>query len=97
MGDTFTGVLSYADDSTVICFSLRGMNCMLKICSEFAENFSLTFNGNKSMCIKLGENVTDKETIMLNDLQIVWVKDVRHLGNYINKCVLQLDSYKVDM
>ena len=22
---------------------------------------------------------------MLNDLQIAWVNDVRHLGNYINK------------
>ena len=85
LGDTFTGVLSYADDITLICPSLRGMNCMLKICSDFAENFSLTFNSNKSMCIKFGESVNDREKIMLNDLQIAWVNDVRHLGNYINK------------
>ena len=54
LGDTlitFTVVLSYADNITLICPSLRGMNCMLKICSDFAENFSLTFNINKSMCI----------------------------------------------
>ena len=85
LGDTFTGVLSNADDITLICPSLRGMNCMLKICSDFAENFSLTFNSNKSMCIKFGESVNDREKIMLNDLQIAWVNDVRHLGNYINK------------
>ena len=85
LGDTFTGVLSYADDITLICPSLRVMNCMLKICSDFAQNFSLTFNSNKSMCIKFGESVNDREKIMLNDLQIAWVNDVRHLGNYINK------------
>ena len=85
LGDTFTGVLSYADDITLICPSLRGMNCVLKICSDFAQNFSLTFNSNKSMCIKFGESVNDREKIMLNDLQIAWVNDVRHLGNYINK------------
>ena len=63
---------SYADDITLICPSLRDMNCMLKICSDFAENFSLTFNSNKSMCIKFGESVNDREKIMLNDLQIAW-------------------------
>ena len=77
LGDTFTGVLSYAEDITLICPSLRGMKCMLKICSDFAENFSLTFNSNKFMCIKFGESVNDREKIMLNDLQIAWVNDVR--------------------
>ena len=33
------------------------------------------------MCIKFGESVNDREKIMLNDLQIAWVNDVRHLGN----------------
>ena len=95
LGDTFTGVLSYADDITLICPSLRGMNCMLKICSDFAENFSLTFNSNKSMCIKFGESVNDREKIMLNNLQIAWVNDVRHLGNYINKSLSdKLDCQK---
>ena len=61
LGDTFTGVLCYADDITLIGPSLRGMNCMLKICSDTAENVSLTFNSNKSMRIEFGENVSDKK------------------------------------
>ena len=48
---------------------------MLKIYSDFAENFSPTFNSNKSMCIKFGESVNDEEKIMLDDLQIAWVND----------------------
>ena len=37
------------------------------------------------MYIKFGESINDREKIMLNDLQIAWVNDVRHLDNYINK------------
>ena len=50
---------------------------MFRLCKKF----SLTFNSNKSMCIKFRESVNDREKIMLNDLQIAWANDVRHLGN----------------
>ena len=43
IGDTFTGVLSYANDITLICPSLRGINGMLQFCAKFAETFSLTY------------------------------------------------------
>ena len=46
LGDTNMGVLSYVDDIKLICPSLRVMNCMLKICSNFAKKFSLLFNSN---------------------------------------------------
>ena len=47
------------------------------------------------MCIKFGESVNDREKIMLNNLQIAWVNDVRHLGNYINKSLSdKLDCQK---
>ena len=39
LGDTITGVLSYADDITLNCFSLRGVDCMLKICSDLQKIF----------------------------------------------------------
>ena len=64
--DTFTGVLSYADDITLICPSLRVINGMLHICSKFAETFSLTFNSKKSMFIKFGNNVNVNEIIKLS-------------------------------
>ena len=100
IGDTFTGVLSYADDITLICPSLRGINGMLQICAKFAETFSLTFNCKKSMCIKFGDNVNANEIIKLNDSQIPWVKEIKHLGNYVNKtlsdksdCQYKLSSF----
>ena len=62
----------------MICPSLHGMNCMLKPCSDFADNFSLTYNSNESMCIIFRGNVNDKWEILLNGMQISWVNDVRH-------------------
>ena len=100
IGDTFTGVLSYADDITLICPSLRGLNGMLQICAKFAETLSLTFNCKKSMCIKFGDNVNVNESIKLNGSQIPWVKKIKHLGNYVNKtlsdksdCQYKLSSF----
>ena len=58
---------------------------MLQICAKFAETFSLTFNCKKLMCIKFGDNVNVNEIIKLNDSQIPWVKEIKHLGNYVNK------------
>ena len=37
------------------------------------------------MCIKFGDNVNVNEIIKLNDSQIPWVKEIKHLGNYVNK------------
>ena len=77
--------MSYADDITLIGPSLRDMNGMLQICAEFTKTFSLTFNRNKSMCIKFSDNVNVNEIIKLNDSQIPWVKEIKYLGNYVNK------------
>ena len=38
----------------------KQINCILKICSDFTENLSLTFYSNKSMCIKIGKLVHRK-------------------------------------
>ena len=70
IGDNRQGVLSYADDITLICPSLRGISGMLQICAKFAETFSLALNCKKSMCIKFGDNVNVNEIIKLNDSQI---------------------------
>ena len=81
IGDTFTGVLSYADDIILICPNLRGINGMLQIRAKFTETFSLTFNCKKSMCIKFGDNVNVNEIIKLNDSHLSWVIEIKHLGN----------------
>ena len=44
--------LCYADDMSLISLSSAGMQCLLNICNDYAEQHSLLYNGNKSfsMC-----------------------------------------------
>ena len=58
---------------------------MIQICATFPKTFSSTFNCKKSMCIKFGDNVNVNDIIKLNASQIPWVKEIKHLGNYVNK------------
>ena len=69
---------------------------MLQSCSNF------DLHSKKSMCIvqlcmKFGEKVNVSEKIKLNGLQISWVDEIKHLGNYINQSLSdKLDcQYKV--
>ena len=42
------GVLSYADDITLLCPSIRGLNEMMYICCEYAEEYNIVFNTKKN-------------------------------------------------
>ena len=49
INDVFMGALSYTDDITLLSPSLNGLNNMLKICSQYAIDFDITFNSKNSM------------------------------------------------
>ena len=80
----YTGALSYADDITLSCPSIRGLNRMLEICNTFAAEHNLTFNTKKSVGIKYGDTVCASETIYLGENKIRWESSVCHLGNYFD-------------
>ena len=73
MNGTFMEALSYADDITIIYLSIRGLNKMLSICAEFANNYCITFNCAKSMSIKFGNKLSDCEKVKLQGNEIPWV------------------------
>ena len=51
------GALSYADDITLSCPSVQGLNKMMNSCSDFSTNNCITFNVKKTICIKYGESI----------------------------------------
>ena len=73
------GALSYADDITISCPSLYGLNIMLDICNNFAHE-----NTKKTVCIKFGELIKPQEFVKLDGQLLKWQTNVRHLGNYLN-------------
>ena len=77
------GGLSYADDITLSCPSVYGLNKMKNICSDFATNNCITFNAQKTICIKYGESVRLTEHVILDGIVISWHTGVRHLGNFL--------------
>ena len=48
---TYMGALSYADETTLSCPSLYGLNTIMNICSDCAINNYITFNARPSFCI----------------------------------------------
>ena len=56
MNNIFTGALSYADDITLICPSICGINNMIDI----------TFNPTKTVFIKYGDKVELNEHVVMN-------------------------------
>ena len=96
----FIGALSYADDITLISPSIRGLNKMINICSDFADDYHITFNNTKSVCIKFGDKVNQHEKVFLKTSEIAWVNNIRHLGNYFDTsltdeldCQMKISSF----
>ena len=81
---TYMGVLSYADDITLSCPSIWGLNDNLKICERFSVENSILFNKKKTICIKLGSKVKEGERAILDSSDLLWIDNVVHLGNYVN-------------
>ena len=69
---TYMGALGYADDITLTCPSLYGLNSMLDICNQFAKNNHVIFNTKKTICIKYGDAVKPQECAKLNDTRLSW-------------------------
>ena len=51
LGDAYVGALAYADDLTLLCPSLQGLQSMLKVCEEYGDEYAVTFNPVKTQCI----------------------------------------------
>ena len=48
----FYGCVGYADDVKLLCPSVNGLQSMINVCANFADEYDVTFN-TKKMCIFL--------------------------------------------
>ena len=51
IGSAYIGALSYANDITLLCPSVRGLNEMIVLCCEYAKQYDIMFNPKKTVCI----------------------------------------------
>ena len=95
IGNVFVGCLAYADDIVLVAPTPTAMRLMLVICDEFASEFDIKFNASKSKCVVikaksvyrscyLHDYNCDQLTFVINDNDIEFVDNYRHLGHVIN-------------
>ena len=96
IGHEFYGCLGYADDFVILCPSLKGLQNMLDLCSEYGDEYSVNYNATKTVCMAFG--VCGREcanyNIMLNGTILTWSDYVKHLGNYVRYDLSEYDEVK---
>ena len=86
VGNVFAGAVAYADDLTLMAPTKFSIDCMLKICSEYAREYDVTFNAQKSQLIYYDCNASDTcnvSNVKLDNNVIHVFKEVKHLGTMI--------------
>ena len=84
LGHAFMGALGYADDGTTLAPTVSSFTAMLRICEEFGEEYGVTYDGKKTVCLCFsGRHHIDSPSVTLNDVQLVWKSSTKHLGNII--------------
>ncbi len=48
MGNSYVGGMAYADEIKLLCPSLNGMQQMVDMCVDYADEYNIKFNGSKS-------------------------------------------------
>ena len=102
VGHVFCGSFGYADDVTLLAPSPHALSVMLRICREYAEEFSMLFNPDKSKYVVFNKNkhVRLPDQFEWNGTEIKRCESDVHLGNVIGlksgeQCVREsvLDFY----
>ena len=77
--------MAYADDITLLCPSLHGLQEIVNICADFGTDYHVTFNDKKTNCIMFGTtSAAGCKCISVNGNEIMWSNRVKHLGNVID-------------
>ena len=57
---------------------------MLEVCEEFSAEYSVKYNPDKTVCMVFSKKHHVINNVSLNDKTLSWVKNVKHLGNYLD-------------
>jgi len=75
--------LSVAEDIVLLSPSCFGLQKLLNICEQFASNWDIKFNPDKSQLIMFGDKNQYSSKLYLNCSLLQWVEKVKYLGTNI--------------
>ena len=85
IGRQFTGAFCYADDLTLLSPTIRGLQKMLNVCDDFANEYSVKFNARKTVCMCFSRKPTCRDiNVLLSGEKLHWSNHVKHLGNTLS-------------
>ncbi len=96
IGQEYYGCLIYADDFVLLCRSVKGLQRMVDLCSEFGLEFSVTCNAKKTKYMKFELKPVMPETypIRLEGKVLEWTTSIKHVGNYIRNDLSESDEIR---
>lgn len=83
LGKQWVGALCYADDVTLLAPTRQASQHMLQVCEEFAAEYDVLFNGQKSLSLVMNAKSKTGGELMLNGQAVPRVDKALHLGHYI--------------
>ena len=83
IGHIFVGALGYADDLILLCPSVVGLNEMIKICEDYANEHDILFNGKKSKYLIFGPYKYNT-TVKVNNEIVERCDKAVHLGHVLH-------------
>ena len=91
IGLFYVGALAYADDLVLLAPSASAMRTMLSICDDYATQFNVLFNANKSICLRCNpigsvrnnSRLTCYPSFCIGLIGIKFVDKWPHLGHII--------------
>jgi hypothetical protein len=83
IGHIFVGALAYADDIILLAPTRAALTKMLKICSQYSDEYCVNFNPAKSQRMFFGDThrINNEVPVLLNGQIIDIVEKTSHLGN----------------
>ena len=89
------GYFTYADDISILCPTLSGMQCMILICEEYAFNFKITFKSQLLYFNYICTSHNELSNLKMQDGNIIpFVNKCVHLGTTIH---IELYTNKVNI
>ncbi len=81
IGNTYKGILVYADDTNIICESLHNLNLIIKLIERFCSDYDIKINAKKTKWMRLTPNYSIEEgMVQIGEVPIEEVFEFKFLG-----------------
>lgn len=100
LGGVFYNILAYADDIVLLAPSWAGLQFLLTMLSKGADLIDMSCNTDKTVCMifqpvcKSNVIASNFPPLRMNDTELKFVKEFKHLGHIINNDFNDNDDIK---